>query len=408
MSRLLALALPSLLVASHAAAHGMPPAALAPLATDEQGVRIVRLSEGLAHRSSDGFRFICPEAWGGNVFAPASAIPDGPAVIAGAGLFLVEPDGRITPHPEDLGDGIALARNGAGLFGLFPRDDRVELRRIERDHSVLLHTFDEPYTQLAARDRTLSVMLAAQRELVVQHVSPGGELQERVSWSMPNNVAFAELHAADDQLYVRIWGNSAPWVTLGGIADSGFEPLREAQGAIAGPLALAASSLVALDGKLQGLDDAHTPVPQGDGAVNCLDHFDGIAYACVSQGLKRVDETGVGEFLFQLTSLREPDYQSLRASQQADCAFRWRDVQEHVTEVAAAAASRASAGDSDSGAEAGPERSATDAAAGSACSLAHRSVPAPWLHALALPLLAHRRMRRSATAVCARARAQWQ
>jgi hypothetical protein len=333
------------------------------------------------------------------VFAPASAIPDGPAVIAGAGLFLVDPDGRVTPHPEDVGDGIALSRNRAELFGLFTRDDRVELRRIERDHSVLLHAFDEPYTQLAARHGTLSVLRAAQRELVVQHVSDSGELQERVSWSMPNNVAFAELHAADDQLYVRIWGNAKPWVTLGRIADSGFEPLREAQGAIAGPLALTKSSLVALDGTLQSLDDARTPASQGDGMVNCLDRFDGIAYACVSQGLRRVDDTGVGEFLFQLTSLREPDYQSLRASQQADCAFRWRDVQEHVTELAAQASGvRPSAADTDAGDDAEPEPSATSAAAGAGCSLAPRPAGAQWLHALLLPLLALGRMRRSSAA----------
>jgi hypothetical protein len=404
MSRPLALALPSLFVVSHAAAHGMPPAALAPLATDEQGVRIVRLSEGLAHRSSDGFRFICPEAWGGNVFAPASAIPDGPAVIAGAELFLVEPDGGITPHPESLGDGIALARNRAGLFGLFPREDRVELRRIERDRSVLLHTFEEPYTQLAARDATLSVMLAAKRELVVQHLTPGGELLERVSWSMPNSVAFAELQAASDQLYIRVWGNSAPWVTLGRIADAGFEPLHEAQGAIAGPLALAEGSLVALDGKLQGLEDARAPVSQGDGAVNCLDHFDGIAYACVSQGLKRVDDAGVGDFLFQLTSLREPDYQGLRASQQADCAFRWRDVLEHVTEAAAeaATASGASPDNPDAAMEPEPESDATSNEAASGCSLGARPARAFWLHALGLTLLARLRRRAAARRACER------
>lgn len=329
----------SLLVASEAAAHGGPPGVLSVLGWDAQGVSSVRLSHGLALRTEDGFRYVCPEAWRGDAFAPAASIPDGPAVVAAAQLFLVDAEGRLTPHPEDVGEGIALARNSSGLFGLFRRDGQLELRRIEVSQTRLLHRLDEPFTLLAARDDTLSLMRVAQRTLVVQNLSLRGELTERVTWEAPVSVAFAELRVASEQLYTVVWGNSKPWVTLGRVTPQGHVLLREGQSSIAGPLALAQGLAVAVDGSLQPLDEDAAALTQGDGAVHCLDSFAGHDYACVSGGLKRAEEGGIGESIFQLAALREPDYQLLHPTLRADCAFRWRDLSEHVAALNAADAS---------------------------------------------------------------------
>jgi hypothetical protein len=367
MYRSVWLSLSFLLAASPALAHGAPPAALAVLGWDAQGVSSVRLTEGLALRTPGGFRFVCAEAWGGDVFVPTSILADGEVVIAGPELFLIDADGRATPHPDQVGTGLALARNRDALFGLFLHDGKRELRRIETDHSELLYSSDEPFTLLAARDDTLSLMHSAQHTAVVQHLSLQGELRERVTWWVQSSIAYAELRATGDRLYAVVWGNTQPWVTLGRVTSEGYEPLQEARSSIAGPLTLADGVLVAIDGELEWLDASEDTPVQGPGAVNCLDSFAGQTYACVSEGLKSIDASGVGDALFHLATLREPDYQRMQASQRADCAFRWRDVREHVAMLPGASI------DADAGTDAPSDEedasTAQRAQAASGCSL---------------------------------------
>jgi hypothetical protein len=404
MYRLLSLALLPLLVTQRAAAHGAPPAALAVLGWDEQGATSVRLSQGIAQRTREGFRYVCPEAWGGDALAPAAALPGGPTLIAAVRLFVLEADGRVSPHPEDVGEGIALARGGDALYGLFSRDGRVELRRLEATHSELVHSFEEPLSALTASASMIAVMHYAQRTLVVQKLSPQGELGERVSWDAPSAVAFAELRSANDQLYAAIWGRSAPWVTLGRVSAQGYEPLREAQSSIAGPLALEDGAAVVLDGAPELLDgEGELALMQGDGAIQCLDSLAGRAYACVHAGLWRFDARGVGEPLFQLASLREPDYQLLREAYRADCAFRWRDVREHVAELNAEANAAVDAGAAEADDPDAVGRDAADAArpadnpAADGCALGARAARSQgWLPAALLALILVRRARRGA------------
>lgn len=330
MHRSFCLSVASLLIASSAAAHGAPPAALAVLSWDDVGPLSVRLSEGLAQRADGGFRFVCPEAWGGDVFAPMSTLASGTVVVAGTDLTLVDAEGRVTLHPERLGTSLALARTADALFGLFLRDGKREVRRIEATHSALLYTSDVPFTMMAAYDDTISLSHFMQETVVVQHISVLGEPGPRVTWLAPSGVAYAELRATGDRLYAVVWGNRHPWVTLGRVTHDAYQHLREAQSAIAGPLELLGATAVATDGQLGWLEGGEGSLVQGEGAVSCLDSLQGRGYACVSEGLKAFDSEGVGAPLFQLATLREPDYQALPASVRGDCAFRWRDVGEHV------------------------------------------------------------------------------
>lgn len=182
MFRRLSLVLLPLLVTQRAAAHGAAPAVLSVLGWDDQGVQSVRLAQGIAQRAGAGFRYVCPEAWGGDALAPAVALSEGPTLIAGAQLSVLDAEGRVSPHPEEVGKGVALARGGDTSFGLFVREGRVELRRVDATHTELLQSFGEPFSVLAASAQRLAVMHFAQRTLVVQTLSRTGELGERVSW----------------------------------------------------------------------------------------------------------------------------------------------------------------------------------------------------------------------------------
>jgi len=372
-----ALLLGSLRAAAHNSAH----AALAVLGWDEQGASILQLTRGLAYRSEDGFRYVCPEVWGGDINAPASAIPGGPAVVAAEQLYLVEANGQISVHPNHQGKGIALARNGDALFGLFASEDRVELRRITRSASELLQSFDESFGLLVASDSALTVLQVSGQQLVLQRLSLTGALGERVSWGEPSKIVSAALRASGDQVFVTLVHSTAPWLTLGRIRDGRYEPLRSASSAFAGPLTLAGETLVVRDGTLELLDGSRA-LSQAS-YVECLEAFDDVHYACVGDGLTEVGGDGLGKSLFDMVSLREPDLEELSETQRSDCSARWRDLRTHlVLEGRVAAEPREQDAGEDNGADAGAGETVPMAAA--ACALGRGAGKLSGLSALLL------------------------
>ncbi|MDB4975931.1 MAG: hypothetical protein JWN48_4272 [Myxococcaceae bacterium] len=335
-----ALAALGLCFRSPAAAHGPPPAATALLAVAGEQATLVSLSQGLASRTADGFRFVCPEMWGGNATAPAAGLAKGSAAIAGDKLYLVSPEGRVVAHPDDVGSGIALVSQQDAVVGLFLRDGQHELRRITESTSELVRGLDEPFMALAAgAEGELSLLRWTDSTLVVQQVSSTGELLARTTWSAPSRVAYAELRAAAAQLYVVTWGSAAPWVTLGRVTQQGYEPELEAGSDIDGPLALTDGTVIARDGQLRSLPPGALAAPSND-HITCLGQYAGLAYACAHGDLMRVEPEGLSTPLFELASLQAPDDQGLTDKARQSCSARWIDLR---VDVASAARMRAAA-----------------------------------------------------------------
>ncbi|MET0283467.1 MAG: hypothetical protein ABW352_03330 [Polyangiales bacterium] len=302
-----------LLFTSRALAHGAPPATTELLALDARGAALVRLTPGgFAHRSGDGFRFVCPESWGGYVLAPAAAPSFGPALVASDELFVVGQDGRVARHPVQSGLGFAAASQRDAVLVVFQDEGRWELRRVTASSNELVRTLAQPVDALAGDGSTLRF---EDRELTVETG------QRTITWTAPSYVASAQLRIAAAQLHVVTHGRSAPWVTLGRILDGAYEPLLEASVDIAGP----AGNLVAVDGKLRTLSG--TPIETAE-RVTCLGEVDGTLYACSRGDLFRVDERGLGDPLFTVAGLQDPDYSTLTETARADCTTRWVDLRD--------------------------------------------------------------------------------
>lgn len=186
---------------ARASAHGAAPAAIGLLGFDGADATLVRLTRGMARRVPDGFRFVCPEAWGGDITAPAAAIPAGPALVAGETLFVVEPDGVVSPHPSKPGTGIALAHNRDALFGLFQRDDKYELQRITERTSELVRVLDEPFRLLVASDSELSLLGWTGRSVVLQRFSLDGESRQRAQCCAHGDVMRVERDGLGSPLF---------------------------------------------------------------------------------------------------------------------------------------------------------------------------------------------------------------
>jgi hypothetical protein len=387
----------ALFLAARASAHGPPPAASALLAVEGEEATLVGLSRGLAHRTEDGFRFVCPETWGGDATAPAAGIPDGPALVASEKLFIVEPDGRVSLHPKQVGEGVALASNGEALFGLFLHEGQHELWRITESTSDLVRKLEEPFAALAAADSELSLLSWAGSALVLQTLSVSGELGERVTWSAPSAVAHAELRLTSDQRNVAIWGSAAPWVTLGHVTAQGYEQLAEGRSDIFGPVALAGGVFVARDGAFEALPEGAAQAGRSD-YLTCLGSYAGLSYACAHGDLMRVDAAGIGAPLFELSALRAPNYVGLPEGARADCNARWLDLQAHAATVAQANTA-ADAGAPDAGAEGDPPQESAAKPGGCTLATGARTVHAWWLSAiwgLVLTARVSRRARKAA------------
>jgi hypothetical protein len=361
-----------------AVAHGPAPAATGVFEVDADGPSWVRLTRGLAQRAPAGFRFVCPEAWDGNIIAPIAAIPGGPLVVASESLFLIAPDGQVAPHPSELGAGVALANNRDALFGLFKRAGQYELQRVSQSASELVRLLEEPFDALAASDSQLFLLGSRQRTLWLQMLSLTGELGERVTWNAPHDVAYAELRLAHEQLYVVVWGRSAPWVTLGRVTPQGYEPLREANTDIAGPIALGEDALLALDGRVETLREG-APLAGLESYVTCLGSEHGQAYACAHNDVLRVDQDGLGAALFEVAALQVPDYEALAPRVRPDCVTRWLDVEEHVAMLAESDSVGAS-GAADAGPSAAAQPSPSSAKPGG-CAIGVGGEHARWLGA---------------------------
>lgn len=373
-------------------AHGPAASASALLEVADGQASVVRVAGGLAQRQSDGFRFVCPEAWDGDVLAAAAAVPGGPVLIASERSFLMDAQGDVSPYPEEIGAGVALASNDDALFGLFTREGKRELRRLDAESSQLLHAFDESFSALAVGSEDAWLLGWSKNGLFLQRVALSGELRERMTWGILSTVARAELHLVGAQPYVSVWGSSAPWVSVGRIQAGNFEPLRDAHSNIGGPVQIEDGAWAVIDGALEPLD-----AQAGEGRdqdMSCLESVRGVPYVCANNGLQQVDARGHASVLFTMEALREPDYRSLATAEAREsCNMRWLDLQVHLAGKGLIDAGAASGEDARAQAPADQIEADTPNRTAS-CALAAGADEHGWLCASVLALLALRTRRR--------------
>jgi len=321
------------LARGRAAAHGLPPAAVAVVSQDERGPTIVRLTAGLALRQADGaYRYVCPALWGDAESLPAYALPDQPAVVlSSTGLWLLHDDGSATRHPETLAEGYALdlAAQGGKLF---------VLRSVDRTGSEIIQV---TATQIASvwRDAGLWTSLAAGTDflavarlthddrLAQRKLSPDGRMLSEAEVAAPPGAVNVLARAAGDELYLAVAYNGGR--QLGKLDASGWTPVQTANAAIAGPVQLQdAGAYLAVDGSLSRLEDgALVALEAASGhAVTCLGCYVGQCYACTREGLRALDAVGLAATTFDLSKLVAPAVASLSPALAATCDLQWQHL----------------------------------------------------------------------------------
>ena len=291
---------------------------------DEQAT-LLRLTRGLAVRVEEGFRYVCPERWGGDATAPVAALPGGPAWVAGPELLLVEGDGSARSYAPELGQAIALASGDQAAFGIFQPAGRYELWRLTPEAPKLVAVLDDRFETLVAHDDEVALLGWNAGGLVVQRMSLAGEVLARSTWETPSVVAYAELRSAAGTLFVVSHGSTEPWVSLARIDEDDFVILREAGSTILGPVEVQGRRLLAVDGTLGWLEDASAIEPRG--YVTCLGQVGAVSYLCVDGTMVQIVDAGLQTVpLFEPGRLLEPEYELLAEGARVDCARRWQDL----------------------------------------------------------------------------------
>jgi len=264
-------------------AHGPPAAVTGVAAADGAGPSHVALTEGLAVRDGDGWRYVCPASWGSSPLSPdAAGLSSAEVFVPGAGgLFVADPFGLVEP----TGGGPAVS----SLLGLGRDSDQIVALAIGATTAravwdvaaggVVRWTGEDPLTGIAPWDGELH--LVGPEDGVLHHLvldAAGAELSR------------AELGPADSTNPVLRATPSALWLVERStdIQQLATFPDRIAVGPtvaeVLGPVEVDDHTWVALDGVLHEVVGASV-VPGPDlRTLDCLEAIDGVAWAC-SDGL---------------------------------------------------------------------------------------------------------------------------
>jgi hypothetical protein len=324
--RLILTMLVALLPAAIARAHGEPAAALSIVRRDAAGVQLVSLNEGLALRTDDGFRFVCPAAWGEDFIAPVLAVPEGPAIVGTpSGLFVVDPRGGVSPHPDPMAFGpvTALGASSSALYALLSEADEQRVLQVDAERVRALWSSDRGWTDLVASDGGVHLVGIDGSDLYVARLSDDGALIAEDKATLDQVPLVVRAAMAGDTLYVIVIQQSLDYA-VGRIEEGAWLPLESAP-SIAGPIETAGGDrYIALDGQLARFDDESVAPLESADFVTCLRTHAGLSYACHNGGLREVGAQGLGVPLFQLEQVIEPELESLPSDRRELCTLQWQ------------------------------------------------------------------------------------
>jgi hypothetical protein len=302
--------------------HG-PPASATGLAAQDEGPSVVRLTEGLATRGLDGWRYLCPAVWGGTPDAPMMAPVDAGSWLPGAfDLYWLEPDGSLT------GSGVSELAS-AEVMGLAATESHAVALRMTGAQRELWTLGPEPEALWVSAKHWTGVGLTSTHALLTAiedeslvlasvDLADGSVVEEVVE----DDARYTpDVRIAGDVLFVArrsVGFHSLAWVT-----DDGATTVAESDSEILGPIAHAGAVVAVVDGQLHRWEDS-TLAPWGAQDLSCIASVGGDLYGCLFPDLHLLDETGqVGELAFELAALQPPNFEELDPAIEGACTSEW-------------------------------------------------------------------------------------
>lgn len=308
-------------------AHSAPGVA-AIVDEDANGIYVVRLYEGHAQHAPDGWHMFCSGLYQGQGSEISAALPGGGVAIAApTGIWVLQRDGTIGPHPDPQAQGFvtAFARGAGTLYGIRQRAGAYDVIEVTASTVRVLWTDSRYWSDLAVGSTFIQLVRIDGDVIEELQLSLGGEVLSTAQAAVAD-VEAVNAHIVGDAAYYTV--RLGTRVQLGRIQQSAWQVLQMAASSIAGPSRTAdGASFVALDGKLATFDaDMLTPLPDMD-FVTGLNRLDDHSYACTRTGLRNLSRAGLGESVFDLSQLLPPDPCIVPENVRSACELEWQHVQ---------------------------------------------------------------------------------
>jgi hypothetical protein len=311
-------------------AHGQRAAINDVVAADAAGPWLLKLTEGLAFRSPEGWRFVCPALVGLESVGLLAAAGDGAAAWLGGAddLYRIDRDGAITAEqaPELTGNFvIALGAAGAenALYALELVEQGSQLLRLVGPGTDALWADALEWQSIASFRGELLLGYAFETRLELAALSHDGELLRRSSMQLEEPAFSVSLRPAGDRLFAAVDG--AAGSVLLELTEAGQRSLLTAPLSVDGPVVGDDGVLWAsANGELFRVGvDTLEPVTNAPETV-CVGQSATTAYGSTRARTAELTASGPGAVVFDLAQLQPPKPELHAASSSARCDAQWQ------------------------------------------------------------------------------------
>ncbi|MBA2321349.1 MAG: hypothetical protein H0V89_09350 [Deltaproteobacteria bacterium] len=303
-----------------ALAHGPPASVTGVGSADVDGPVHVLLTEGLAVRADEGWRYVCPARWGGSPLSPFAAGNTEEILVPGADdVYRVDRDGGVTPagDPGHAVGGLLDLDGTNGVWTIYAVGDEREITRLDLAHSFVFSGLR--WSGVIGRGRSAELVAAVDGALVSGTLSELGALA--------TSIAGTRLVGTSPQL---VPDGEKTWIVdrasgYVGVLTAGEERLvAEGAASVSGPVTALGTTWLALDGVLHTLSKAG-PAPTGESTpIGCLVGAAGALWACATDLRVVTPEGALGETVVDLAALVPPDLGDLSDDDGVACWGEWR------------------------------------------------------------------------------------
>jgi hypothetical protein len=286
---------------------------------------MIRLTGGYARVIDQSHaEFLCPAAWGDDLVSPAATIPGGPVVVAGSrGLYLVDANGVVKPHPDPLAAKPAtdFARLGDKLYLLRSSGESSEILEVTASQVRTVFTDQGNWTSIAATSSAIGLQRLTDTRIEQARITADGMVLGRDSAPAPADPILVIARATPEELYAVV--ATATGRELGQIQGDQWTRIQLASSSIAGPVQVPQGDVfIAVDTELLKFSEPRMVIESAP-PVSCLGRLGELAYACTRDGLSPLGGT-VGRPLFRLSSMSPPDLTKIAPTlDPSQCETQW-------------------------------------------------------------------------------------
>jgi len=310
-------------------AHGPEPGVVGLVRSTGGRLDTVRLTEGLALRQGDGWRYVCPVQFGDALSPDALAAEDGDVYVVGSdGLLSMDGEGsvRALDHPGLSRDTVLdLTSSHGSVYGLRYSDDRSELVRLDASDATVLWSHDGFIQSLNADGERLWLTSTVDGTATLHAVTSEGESLQQRTVAVDRAGVITRVVQVLDALYaIEAQPSGNRLLRLPDVGDVP-EVVYDAGSVVYGPIAEGAAGWFVADGMLMSLDN-RTPGEQpvdAEAAPTALWSLLDETYLVSYLQVFRFDRDGVLQPEADLRQLQPPDLTRVEDALQSECSNQW-------------------------------------------------------------------------------------